>query len=63
MKSKTIRFNIIMGMLEGVLSSLHLLQGIIEPTTYAVAMIILTTIHTSGGMYIRTLTSKPLGEL
>jgi len=52
-KSTTIRFNIIMGVLQSVNGSLALLQPVLTPGEFAAVSILIGAVHAGGGVWKR----------
>ena len=61
-KSKTYRLHIAMGILQTILGSLTLIEGVLDPKMYAWLALALTLVHSFLGMWIRELTTGPVSE-
>lgn len=59
-ESKTIRFNIIMGVLQSINGSLALLQPVLTPAQFALVAIIIGAVHAGGGVWKRYQTSTAI---
>lgn len=55
-KSKTIRFNVISGLLMGAEVHLELLRPIMGESVYGIALFVITM----GNVYFRTITTSPI---
>jgi len=62
LKSKTIRFNAVMSVVDMAVANAALLQDLITIKQFALTMLILKTIQTVGNVYLRTITSEPVSE-
>ena len=60
LKSKTIQFNAIMGVIDMVIANAALLQDLITIKQFAVTMLILKTIQTVGNLYLRNITTEAI---
>ena len=63
LKSRTIRFNMIMTALGAFHGSVHLLQPFFSQEVFNAVFLILAVVVPVGNMYLRTITTKPIGEL
>jgi len=61
-KSKTIDFNLAMGMVEAIHGSLQLFQPVMTVEQFAAFSLIIGMVHAIGGVYLRTITTKALSE-
>lgn len=62
-KSKTIRWNMIMAALQTMNGMVMMLEPLVAPEAFVAISIIIAVMHSVGGVYIRSITTKPLSEL
>lgn len=62
LKSKTIRWNWILGALQAANAQIFLFQEVLTPEQFAYASMILSVVHAAGSHYIRTITHESLDE-
>ena len=62
LKSKTIIFNVLMAGIEFLHGSVQLFSPVVSAETFAIISLVLGTVHGMGGVYLRTITTKPLSE-
>lgn len=62
LKSKTIQFNAVMGVIDMMVANAALLQDLITVKQFAVSLLILKTIQTVGNMYLRNITTESISE-
>jgi len=60
LKSKTIQFNAVMGVIDMFVANAALLQDLITVKEFAVTMLVLKSVQTVGNLYLRTITTEPL---
>lgn len=60
LRSKTIRFNTIMAIIDMMVANAALLQDLITVKQFAVTMLVLKTIQTVGNIYYRNVTTEPI---
>ena len=60
LKSKTIQFNAIMGVIDMVIANAALLQDLITIKQFAVTMLILKSVQTVGNLYLRNITTEAI---
>lgn len=60
LKSKTIRFNTVMGLIDMVAANAALLQDLITIKQFALTMLILKIVQTVGNMYLRNITTESI---
>lgn len=58
--SRTLQFQVLMGIVEAVLGSLQLIEDIMTPTQFVVLFFVLAVIQKAGNTYLRTKTIGPL---
>ena len=62
LKSKTIQFNAVMGVIDMLVANAALLQDLITIKQFAVTMLILKSIQTVGNIYLRNITTEAISE-
>lgn len=62
LKSKTIKFNAVMGVIDMFVANAALLQDVITIKQFALTMLILKTIQTIGNIYLRNITTEAIEE-
>ena len=62
-KSKTIRWNMLMAALQTLNGMVMMLEPLVSPEAFVAISIIIAIAHSIGGVYIRSITTKPLDEL
>lgn len=62
LKSKTIMFNSVMGVVDMAVANAALLQDLMTIKQFAVTMLILKTAQTIVNIYLRTITTEALSE-
>lgn len=60
LKSKTIQFNAVMGIIDMVVANAALLQDLITVKQFAVSMLILKSVQTVGNIYLRNITTEAI---
>ena len=58
--SKTIQFQIVMGMIDALVLGIQILAPIMDATEFAIIFFILSVIHKSGSSYLRLITSTAI---
>ena len=62
LKSKTIQFNAVMGVIDMLVANAALLQDLITIKQFAVTILILKSVQTVGNIYLRNITTKAIGD-
>jgi len=62
LKSKTIVFNSVMGLIDMAVANAALLQDFITVKEFAVSMLILKAIQTVGNIYLRNITTEAIAD-
>lgn len=62
LKSRTIRFNLTMAAIDGLLANAVFLQDLITVKEFAVTMILLKIVQSVGNIYYRNVTTGSIGE-
>jgi len=62
LKSKTIKWNWVLGALQAANAQIFLFQSIVSPEAFAYISMFLAVTHAAGGHYIRTKTNEALSE-
>ena len=60
LRSKTIMFMVVMGIIDSIVISIGTMQSIMTPEVFSFALMTLTAIQTGGGIYLRTVTTGPV---
>lgn len=63
LKSKTIRFNMLMAALQTVNGMIMMLEPLVEPQAFVIISMALAIAQSVGAVYLRAITNKPLNEL
>lgn len=61
-KSKTINFNVLMGMVGAVHGSLQLFAPVLTVEQFATFSLVIGMVHAMGGVWLRTITTQALSE-
>lgn len=62
LKSKTIQFNTVMGLIDMLIANAALLQDLITVKEFAVTLLVLKSVQTVGNVYLRTITTESLDD-
>ena len=62
LKSKTIQFNMVMGLIDMAVANAALLQDLITIKQFAVSMLILKAVQTVGNIYLRNITTEAISD-
>jgi len=62
LKSKTIVFNSVMGLIDMGVANAALLQDLMTIKQFAVSMLILKSIQTVGNIYLRNITTEAISD-
>ena len=60
LKSKTVVFNSVMGLVDMAVANAALLQDLITVKEFAVTMLILKSVQTIGNIYLRNITTEAI---
>ena len=63
LKSKTIRWNMLMAALQTMNGMVMMLEPFVAPEAFVFISIAIAIGHSVGGVYLRSITDKPLSEL
>lgn len=63
LKSKTIKFNLFMALIESAHGGFALLEPVFTQETFIIVTFALGIIHAVGGVYLRFITTKSLNDL
>jgi len=62
LKSKTIRFNIIMAGIESLHAGFQIMQPLLTQDTFILLTVAIGMVHSMGGVYLRTITDTALAD-
>lgn len=62
-KSKTVRFNMLMAALQTINGSILMIEPLVEPEAFVAIAMAIAVAHSVGGVYLRYITNKPISEL
>lgn len=62
-KSRTVRWNMIMAGLQTVNGMVMMLEPLVAPEAFVAISMVIAIAHSVGGVYLRSITTKPLNEL
>ena len=62
LKSKTIKFNMVMGVLDVLVANATFLAELITIKEFAVTILILKSLQTVGNIYLRNITTEAIGD-
>ena len=62
-KSRTVRWNMIMAALQTANGMVMMLEPLVAPEAFVAISMVIAIAHSVGGVYLRSITTKPLNEL
>jgi hypothetical protein len=62
-KSKTIKWNLIMAALQVLNANVMMMEILFAPEVFVMVSMAIAVAHSVGGVYLRYITDKPLNEL
>jgi len=62
LKSKTIKFNAVMGIIDMLIANAAFLQDLITLKQFALTILILKGVQTVGNLYLRNITTEAVGD-
>ena len=62
LKSKTIQFNAVMGIVDMLIANAVFLQDLITIKQFAVTILVLKSVQTVGNLYLRSITTESLND-
>lgn len=60
--SKTIRFQIIMGMIDSLVIGIQMMEPFMDAKQFAIVVLVLAVVNKGGNTYLRFITKDPLGK-
>jgi len=60
LQSKTIKFHMLMVILQSISGSMAMISPFIEPSQFVIASVVLGIAQSMGGVYLRFITEEPL---
>ena len=60
--SKTIRFQIIMGMIDSLVVGIQMLEPFMDAKQFAIIVLVLAVINKGGNTYLRFITDTPISK-
>ena len=60
--SKTIRFQIIMGMIDSLVVGIQMLEPFMDAKQFAILVLVLAVINKGGNTYLRFITDTPISK-
>ena len=62
-KSRTVRWNMIMAGIQTANGMVMMLEPLVAPESFVAISMVIAIAHSVGGVYLRSITTKPLDEL
>lgn len=62
LKSRTVRFNMAMGVIDVIVANAALLGDLLSDKQFAVTILILKSVQTVGNIYYRNVTTQPIKD-
>jgi len=63
LKSRTIRFNAAMGVIDMLVANAALLGNLLSDKQFAITLLVLKGVQVVGNIYLRNITTKPVKDL
>ena len=60
--SKTIRFQIIMGMIDSLVVGIQMLEPFMDAKQFAILVLVLAVVNKGGNIYLRFITDTPISK-